>query len=116
FNVGRASRLCRWPGVGELACRSRGDACPTLARACPIVEPDIDARRVPVVRLVQDVEITIAIEISQASFVETVSRHKLGLAEISSAITVENPRRRIRIVRVGALLGPLRHLSGEDIQ
>jgi hypothetical protein len=75
------------------------DACTTFARTCPVVQPDIDTGRVPVVRLIQDVEITIAIEVSQTSFVKAVSRHQLGLAEINSAVTIENPRRRIRIVR-----------------
>src|SRR6185369_10557027 len=114
INVGQASRLPRWPGACDLTTRGSRDACPTIS--CPVIQPDIDTRRVPVVRLVQDVEITIAIEISQTCFVKAVSRHQLALAEIASAVTIKNPRLRIRIVQVGALLGPLRHLSGEDVQ
>src|SRR5438046_792395 len=83
INVGQASRLPRRPGVGDLITRGRRDACPTLAG--PVVQHHIDTRRVPVVRLVQDVEVTIAIKVSQTSFVKAVSRRKLGLAEIAFA-------------------------------
>src|SRR5437763_898485 len=44
-----------------------------LARASAVVQPDINAGRVPIIWLVQNVEVTVAVEISELAFMESVA-------------------------------------------
>src|SRR5260221_10577371 len=61
----------------------------SFSRISAIVEPHIDARRFPVVGLVQNVQIPIAIQIGQARLVKTVADDELSLFEIPFSVAVE---------------------------
>src|SRR5256885_936824 len=66
------------PSISPLR-TSRRMKCDSAAR--PHLEPHIDARRVPVIRLVEDVHHTIAVQIRDPRLVETDAFGEDGFAE-----------------------------------
>src|SRR3989442_121410 len=87
-----------------------------FARPGAVVQPYIDARRFPGVRLVEDVEVAIAVEIGEFALVKIVTGREDCLAEVALAVAIENPSLGLRIIRVGALLGPLRHFGRKNVE
>src|SRR6516225_2657562 len=85
----------------------------TLMRA---LKPHIDARRFPVVRLVENIHFAVAIEIGDPSLMETDAGGEHSCSEVALAIAKENPGRRVGIVRVFSVFGPLSHLGGKNVQ
>src|SRR5208337_913370 len=81
-----------------------------------IVDPDFDARRLPVVGLVQDVEIAVAVKVGDPGFVKIDSLGEYAGPEVSLAIVVKNPGRGVGVVGVCLLFLPLGHLGGEDVK
>src|SRR6266704_5946989 len=53
-----------------------------------VLQPDIDARRFPVVRLVEDVHVAVTVEVGDARFVEAHAGRQLGLSEVALAVAV----------------------------
>src|SRR5437867_3076437 len=70
-----------------------------LARAGAVVQPDINARSVPVVRLVEDVEVAVDVQIGEFTFVKTVASREHLLPKIPLAVAVKNPCFGFRVVR-----------------
>src|SRR5262245_54553939 len=79
------------------------------------VQPDVDARRVPVVRLLQDVETAVAIEVGEACLVKAHAVCELHGLEMSSAIAVEDPGASVRVVGHRRRFLPLGHFPREDV-
>src|SRR3989442_12950204 len=86
----------------------------TLSWSRAIIQPDVHPRRFPIGRLVEDVQVLIAIEVGQPRFVKAVAGGEHGFSEIPLAVAVENECLRLGIVRLGLLLGPLGHLRSEN--
>src|SRR5208337_5247447 len=81
-----------------------------------LVDPDIDARRLPVVGLVQDVEIAVAVKVGDPGFVKIDSLGEYAGPKVSLAIAVKNPGRGVGVVGLCLLFPPLGHLGGEDVK
>src|ERR1700704_4669885 len=75
--------------------------------ACATVQPNIDSRRLPVIRLIQNIEIAVTIEVRELAFVKSLTRREDRFTKTSLAISIENPRFALGIVGIGPLLGPL---------
>ena len=54
-----------------------------------LLQPNVNARHFPVVRFVENVQLPIAIEVSDARFMKTDAGRKLGQAKVALAIAVE---------------------------
>src|SRR5712692_7469663 len=80
-----------------------------LPRPGSVLQPDIDARRFPVVRLVEDVHIAVPVEVGDARFVEAHTGRQFGFSEIAPAVAVENPGLGVGIVRFGLVFMPFGH-------
>src|SRR6266567_8501872 len=61
-----------------------------LPRPGSVLQPDIDARRLPVVRLVEDVHIAVPVEVGNARFVEAHAGRQFGFSKVAPAVAVEN--------------------------
>src|SRR5579859_304276 len=81
-----------------------------------ILQPHVDARGLPIVRFVQDIHFTVAVQVSDSGFMKSYPGGEDALTETTFAISKENPRGGLRVVRHFAILGPFGHLGGEDIQ
>jgi len=81
-----------------------------------LVDPDIDARRLPVVGLVQDVEIAVAVKVGDPGIVKIDSLGEYAGPKVSLAIAVKNLGRGVGVVGLCLLFPPLGHLGGEDVK
>jgi hypothetical protein len=89
-----------------------------LARLRTVIEPYVNARDFPVVWLVENVQITIAIEVGQARFVEAMAFNQRRLRKIPFAVAVKN-HQQVAAISTDYLLrmvnGGLKRLSSFSI-
>jgi len=80
------------------------------------LKPDVNARRFPVVRFVENVGAAVAVEIGNPGFVEVDAGREICLFEFAFAIAIKNPGCGIGIVGRFRVLSPFSHFSGEDVE
>ena len=81
-----------------------------------LLQPHINSRRVPIIRLIEDVHQPIPVQIRHLRFVHADAGGEFLLAEIPFPVAEENPRFAIGVIRFLFGFGPLRHLGGENIE
>src|SRR6185369_3749283 len=89
---------------------------PVLTGTRAIVQPHIHSRRVPVVGLIQQVEVAVAIQIRKARLMPTVANNNLRLLEIALAISVKHPSRGFGMIARRFFFAPLGHFRAEDVK
>ena len=80
------------------------------------IEPDVDARRFPVVGFVQDIEIAVTVQVRDSGLVKTDAPGKHRRPEPALAVALEDPCCGVGMIRCGVPLLPLGHLRGEDVE
>ena len=80
------------------------------------IEPEVKPRSGPRIWFVHHVEVSVSVDVGEPSLVPAVTPDQNCSAELAFPVAVQNPRRRIRMIRFGRGVGPLRHLGREDVQ
>src|SRR5258708_21840260 len=85
------------------------------SRTGALVEPNVDSGRIPGIRLVDDVELPIAIHVSQLSLMPSITPNEYVVTEVAPTVSIEDPGSGLPVIDLPAAV-PLSHLCRENVR